>query len=222
MKRALYHRAMKIGIYRGILLLFCLGIFSAGCGRREESDNSVSYHLGMAKAFYRRGKYWPAIEMYEKALAMDSDCAEAYLQLGIIYDDNLKDKTRAVACYRKYLKLSPDSEMSKMVHKWIKKSRNNITVADAAPGTSPPPPAATSGISSPAPASTPPPAPVPPPAAVRSARNYRVKGGDTLAALAGRFYGDRQAWKKIYRANRDRLASPDQLKEGQLLVIPPR
>ncbi len=213
MKNALYYRTMKTGLYWGSLLLFCLGIFPAGCRKKEVSDNSVSYHLGMAKAFYRQGNYGPAIEMYEKALALEPDCAEAYLQLGIICDDNLKDKARAVSCYRKYLELSPHSEMSKMVREWIEKSEKKITAPAPSPGTSPRPLGAT-------PLPSPLSAPTPPPAG--KSLVYRVKGGDTLAGLADRFYGDRQGWKKIYQANRDRLASPDRLQEGQELIIPPR
>jgi len=193
--------------------LFCLGISPAGCRKKEVSDNPVSYHLGMAKAFYRQGNYRPAIEMYEKTLALEPDCAEAYLHLGIIYDDNLKDKERAGKYYRKYLKLSPHSDMSKMVREWIKKSKKKIKAPAPSPGISP---RALGATPVPSPLS------VPTPPSVGRSLTYRVKGGDTLAGLAGRFYGDRQEWKKIYQANRDRLASPDRLQEGQELIIPPR
>ena len=213
MKGALYYQIMRNGIYWPGLLLFFLGIFPVGCRKPEAIDNSVSYHLGMAKAFYRQGKYWPAIEMYEKSLVMDTDCAEAYLQLGIIYDDNLKDKTRAVYCYHKFLDLSPDSEMSKMVREWIEKNEK-ITVSPAPASEILPPPTGDTPSSVPSPSYT--------PSTGKSVLTYRVKGGDTLAGLAGRFYENRQEWKKIYQANRDRLASPHQLKEGQELIIPPR
>ncbi|HVW36937.1 MAG TPA: LysM peptidoglycan-binding domain-containing protein, partial [Pirellulales bacterium] len=57
-----------------------------------------------------------------------------------------------------------------------------------------------------------------PPAGVK--RTYRVKAGDTLAAIAKQFYGDGERYQEIYEANRQRLQVPDDLREGLLLDIP--
>ncbi len=51
---------------------------------------------------------------------------------------------------------------------------------------------------------------------------YTVRSGDTLSEIAGHFYGDSTLSDHIYRANKDRLRSPDALKLGQKLVIPPK
>jgi tetratricopeptide (TPR) repeat protein len=51
-------------------------------------------------------------------------------------------------------------------------------------------------------------------------RIHTVAKGDTLQSLAYRYYGTRAAWDKIYQANRNSLATKDQLKLGQELVIP--
>jgi tetratricopeptide (TPR) repeat protein len=51
-------------------------------------------------------------------------------------------------------------------------------------------------------------------------RTYIVQRGDTLQSLALRYYGSRAGWEKIFQANRSGLASKDQLKVGQQLVIP--
>lgn len=48
----------------------------------------------------------------------------------------------------------------------------------------------------------------------------RVKPGDTLASLAGRYLGDAQAWVAIYEANRATIKNPDVLTPGQILIIP--
>jgi nucleoid-associated protein YgaU len=61
------------------------------------------------------------------------------------------------------------------------------------------------------------PAPPPPPGVKRT---YRVKAGDTLAAIAKQFYGDGERYEEIYEANRQRLQVPDDLREGLLLDIP--
>ncbi len=49
---------------------------------------------------------------------------------------------------------------------------------------------------------------------------YIVKPGDTLRLIAVRVYGDESRWVRIYEANRDLLASPDDLVAGMRLVIP--
>ncbi|MCQ2311289.1 MAG: OmpA family protein [Paludibacteraceae bacterium] len=42
----------------------------------------------------------------------------------------------------------------------------------------------------------------------------------TLGLLAKKYYGNASQWPKIFEANRDKLASPDQIQEGMTLIIP--
>ena len=49
---------------------------------------------------------------------------------------------------------------------------------------------------------------------------YEVKPGDTLGAIAQRFYGKASLYPKIFEANRDILSNPDLIKAGQKLKIP--
>jgi nucleoid-associated protein YgaU len=49
---------------------------------------------------------------------------------------------------------------------------------------------------------------------------YAVMAGDNLAKIATRFYGNANAWKTIFDANRDQLPDPDRIKTGQMLKIP--
>jgi nucleoid-associated protein YgaU len=51
---------------------------------------------------------------------------------------------------------------------------------------------------------------------------YVVLGGDSLAGLALKFYGNARLSAPIFEANRDLLATPDALREGQTIVIPSR
>lgn len=65
------------------------------------------------------------------------------------------------------------------------------------------------------------PAPAPPaPASSATTRTHMVQKGDTLQSLALKFYGTRSGWEKIYQANRGTMPSKDQLKLGQVLLIP--
>ena len=87
----------------------------------------------------------------------------------------------------------------------------------------PPPPApelktevAPAAVEEPAPAAAPaaPPPPPPPPAP----RTYTVVSGDTLWAIAERFYGDGNQYHKIAAASG--VANPDLIHPGQVLTIP--
>jgi len=49
---------------------------------------------------------------------------------------------------------------------------------------------------------------------------YIVRPGDTLAIIAQRYYGTRDAVNDIYWANKDRLPNPDALNIGQTLFLP--
>ncbi len=51
-------------------------------------------------------------------------------------------------------------------------------------------------------------------------RTHTVRRKDTLYSLARLYYNDHRQWKKIYEANRDRIANPNMIKVGMNLVIP--
>ncbi len=64
-------------------------------------------------------------------------------------------------------------------------------------------------------------APVPPAAPSASSRTYLVHKGDSLRSIARSQYRNEQAWTLIYAANRDRLESPEDVRAGMRLVLPP-
>ena len=51
-------------------------------------------------------------------------------------------------------------------------------------------------------------------------RSYTVKSGDTLSKIAKDFYGDANAYHRIFEANRDKLTDPNKINVGQVLNIP--
>lgn len=53
-----------------------------------------------------------------------------------------------------------------------------------------------------------------------SQRTYTVKSGDTLSKIAKEFYGDANAFHRIFDANRDKLSDPNKIAVGQTLNIP--
>jgi tetratricopeptide (TPR) repeat protein len=60
------------------------------------------------------------------------------------------------------------------------------------------------------------------PAGPTRTQRYVVKRGDTLAGIADRFYGDRNAWMTIYRANKSAIPNKDKLLADTVLTIPAR
>jgi phage tail protein X len=58
------------------------------------------------------------------------------------------------------------------------------------------------------------------PAAGPEERWHVVASGDTLSALAKRYYGRASLYMKIFEANKDQLSNPDLIKVGQKLRIP--
>jgi nucleoid-associated protein YgaU len=60
----------------------------------------------------------------------------------------------------------------------------------------------------------------PPAPAAAAATTYTVQAGDTLSAIAKRFYGRANDYMQIFDANRDQLSDPDAISPGQVLKIP--
>jgi len=57
--------------------------------------------------------------------------------------------------------------------------------------------------------------------AAPQAQFHDVAKGDTLSAIAKKFYGDANKYNAIFEANRPMLAHPDKIYPGQKLRIPP-
>ncbi len=51
-------------------------------------------------------------------------------------------------------------------------------------------------------------------------KTYTVESGDTLWKIAQKVYGKGWQWRKIYQANGDVIANPEQIRAGQVLIIP--
>ncbi len=64
------------------------------------------------------------------------------------------------------------------------------------------------------------PEPAMPPVVPRDAE-YVVVSGDSLSRISQRVYGSARYTDALFQANRDRLASPNALRVGQILTIPP-
>ncbi|MBI5778826.1 MAG: hypothetical protein HZA49_05165 [Planctomycetes bacterium] len=67
-----------------------------------------------------------AIEYYEKALVLAPKNATYYYNMGIIYDENIDNASKAIFCYSKYLELAPDAVDHEKVKKWIENLQKRL------------------------------------------------------------------------------------------------
>lgn len=100
------------------------------------------------------------------------------------------------------------AEFNKLVE--TENTINKIALAKA-PAAAAPTPAAGAVVTGGAPAAT---------AAASAPRTHVVEKGDTLGAIAKKYYGKAGAYMKIFEANKDVLTDPDKIKPGQKLRIP--
>ena len=48
---------------------------------------------------------------------------------------------------------------------------------------------------------------------------HTIRAGDNLHLIAGYYYGDPRQWKKIWKSNRKKVAGPDRLTPGKIVLI---
>ena len=87
---------------------------------RQVSDvEKRDMHFNMGCVYAREGKFRLAEREYLRALQVDPNDSGVHYNLGILYDDELNDKRRAIVHYRKYLKLNPHGNDVDEVKGWL-------------------------------------------------------------------------------------------------------
>lgn len=124
----------RFGVFTAIA---AVALVLYGCGgstddeRLTRSEAKSAYDLALQK--YQKGYYNEAVAMYKRALEVDPDLSRAHFDLGLIYDDYLPDKDRAIYHYSMYLRLEPNAEKASMVREWIEKARGEAGLASHGP-----------------------------------------------------------------------------------------
>lgn len=68
------------------------------------------YHYNLGVAYSQAKLYDEALDAYEKSVGFNPDNADAQYNLALLYETVQADPVKAVAHYRRYLELKPDSE----------------------------------------------------------------------------------------------------------------
>lgn len=81
----------------------------------------LNMYYNMAAVYAKEGKYEDAEQEYLHALSINPTDADVHYNLGILYDDELNEPEKAIAHYRRYLKLNPHSPDADQVRNWLMK-----------------------------------------------------------------------------------------------------
>lgn len=98
----------------------------SGCNRLPEGEliaetNEPSYEEG--RRLLRQGKEQAALAAFSRVIASRSDGApESHLEVGLLYEEEIKDPISAIYHFRKYLELKPNSPQSDLVRQQIDNS----------------------------------------------------------------------------------------------------
>ena len=87
--------------------------------RRVSNAEKRDMHYNMAAVYAKEGRFRFAEREYLRALQVDPNDAGVHYNLGILYDDDMKNKRRATIHYKKYLKLNPYGPDADEVKGWL-------------------------------------------------------------------------------------------------------
>lgn len=91
-----------------------------------DKEEALKYHYNLALAYDLNHRYKEAVWEYKKALEIAPDDADTHYNLGIVYDDHIKDREKAIFHYHKYLELCPDAEDAATVEEWISRAQEDL------------------------------------------------------------------------------------------------
>lgn len=177
---------------------------------KPASINRVTISTVGGKAFDEKATYSIATNDF---LAPGGDTYGAFLEasanydLGIPMDEVLMD----------YIQ----TELDGTVGAAYAEPAGRITIIEA-PAEEPAPVEEPAPAEEPAPVEEPTPVEEPAPAEKPAAAegDYVVKSGDCLWSISQKAYGTGRQWQVIYNANKDTIKNPNDLRVGQVLVIP--
>lgn len=83
------------------------------------NKQKLDMHFNLAVAYDKTKMYKAEEREYMECLRLDPRDANVHYNLGILYDDKLKDDAKAIKHYQRYLQLRPMGEDSEQVKEWI-------------------------------------------------------------------------------------------------------
>lgn len=110
------------------LAALCLLAFVPAC-TKPVSPATEQFKKGMELKSAQR--YQEALQLFQKAVELDPNFADAYLEAAMIYDDMLEDKAGAISWYQRYLDISANERQKEIVRRWMGLAREAMQASAA-------------------------------------------------------------------------------------------
>ena len=232
---------------RAIHIPLCIALLAlCGCGKDAKSSEAKEERNPLVKqghAYMEIKDYGKAEAAFKEAIENDPRMARPHLDLATIYQQYKPDYISSIFYYKRYLELRPDSEKAEFIKEQIQKVQlalaNAILTQSGAVQAieelkqlrqenaelkrqlAAQPRTTIESAQKKSVTQTVPKSAKPSASTQSTPQTYTVVAGDNLTKIANKFYGTAD-WETIYEANKDRMKSPSDLREGQTLVIPNR
>lgn len=95
------------------------GLAKSGRISQKMMRENADMHYNLGTIFLNNKQYKEAIREYENVLELRPADPDTHYNLGVLYDDFLKDREKALYHYQKYLAISPRSPDAKKVESYI-------------------------------------------------------------------------------------------------------
>lgn len=95
------------------------GLAKSGRISQKMMRENADMHYNLGTIFLQNKQYKEAIKEYERVLELRPSDSETHYNLGVLYDDFLKDREKALYHYQKYLTINPKAPDAKKVETYI-------------------------------------------------------------------------------------------------------
>lgn len=95
------------------------GLAKASRISQKMMKENADMHYNLGTIFLHNKKYREAIQEYERVLELRPMDPETHYNLGLLYDDYLKDREKALYHFQKYLSINPKAPDAKKVESYI-------------------------------------------------------------------------------------------------------
>lgn len=94
----------------------------------ELAAENPNLHYNLGVEYLKAGEYKKAAESFKKVITLNPKDADAYYNLGALYESYLQDKTRALVYYTRYLKFASQKDTAGEVKEWIRQIKKELRV----------------------------------------------------------------------------------------------
>ncbi|MDO9464596.1 MAG: tetratricopeptide repeat protein [bacterium] len=91
---------------------------------RRLRKECIAMHYKLALVYQKTDRYEEAEKEYMKVLSFDPNNSAVHYNMGILYDDHLRNNKKAVHYYQQYIKFSPNAKDVSLVKEWILRIQN--------------------------------------------------------------------------------------------------